>query len=67
MWTYRVDDRLHYDGSLRVMPSGGVIFVIMENGEDYTYVASQETARKICRRANEDRKYRPMELQRQGW
>lgn len=67
MWTYRVDDRAYYQGPLRVMAYGEVIFVIMEDGEDYTYVASQDKARRICRRANEDRKYRPMELQRQGW
>lgn len=53
MWTYRVDDRTHYKGPLRVNPTGGTIFVVMDaNGVDYTYFISAETARRVCGSGN---------------
>jgi hypothetical protein len=54
MWTFRVEDRRHYLGTIKVMDGPAAIFVVMDaKGRDYTYVTSCAIARRICRAANQ--------------
>lgn len=53
MWTYRVEDRTHYEGPLKINKKGEAIFVMMDpKGRDYTYFLSSAVARRVCRSCN---------------